>query len=222
MVNNRLARVRAFNLYAGLTLAALGCFAALGWYVVSHGEPALFVAWERALFDRSTLVAWWLTWACYPKVLVPVCVLLLFFAWRIPEWRSRVILSIVSVLVCWAAADYFQRFFSRPRPAHWVVKHELSFSYPSSHATIATGFYVLWAGLLYTSELPEKPRKVAAGLLLILAVAICWSRLALGAHYLTDLIGGALLGFAVVCLALWIYGNGLFGRPAGRAAGPAE
>ncbi len=38
--------------------------------------------------------------------------------------------------------------------------------------------------------------------LLVCAVGIPWSRLALGAHYLTDVAGGLLLGAAFLCAAL--------------------
>jgi len=36
--------------------------------------------------------------------------------------------------------------------------------------------------------------------LAVCAVAIPWSRLALGAHYATDVLGGLLLGAAWLCL----------------------
>ena len=39
---------------------------------------------------------------------------------------------------------------------------------------------------------------------LVCAVGISWSRLALGAHYLTDVVGGLLFGAAFLCAALAI------------------
>jgi undecaprenyl-diphosphatase len=105
----------------------------------------------------------------------------------------------------------------------WVVKHETAFSYPSSHAAIATGFYALWGVMLFVSELPSTTRKVAGTLLVLFAIAICWSRLALGAHYITDLIGGALLGVALVSAGLAIVPRVIFAKVvAGRLSGAAE
>ncbi len=202
-------------------LAFIGFFA-LGRSVVASGEPATFVAWEASLVDHSTLVAWWLTWACYPQVLIPICVVLLFLAWRAREWRARVLWSIASLLVSWRAADYFQELFTRARPLHWVVKHETSFSYPSSHAAIAFGFYILWAVMLYDSNLGKATRTIAAPALAVFALAICWSRLALGAHYLTDVAGGALLGLAAAFIALGILASSVFGGAGGRALEAAE
>lgn len=183
---------------------AASLFVTLGLEVVRYGEPAAFVALERAAFDHATLIAWWLTWGCYPFVLGPIGLLLLVAAWRLPAWRTRIVFSLVMLLLCWRVADLAQHYFMRPRPAQWVVKHEGAFSYPSSHAAIAFGFYALWAAMLAASGLPRVRRTIVALGLIVLTVAICWSRLSLGAHYLTDLVGGALLAVALVGAGLAI------------------
>jgi membrane-associated phospholipid phosphatase len=205
-----------------MVIAAI-LFAVLGVQVVHFGEPASLSAWEHALVGHSTLIAWWLTWACYVYVMIPVAVILLIVAWFAPEWRVRIIFSIVMLLLCWRGADLFQHLFGRPRRPDWVVRHETTFSYPSSHAAIATGFYGLWAVMLYLSELPSATRKTAAVLLALLAIAICWARLALGAHYLTDLIGGALLAVALVAAGLSIVPHAISAvQAAGRIYRSAE
>ncbi len=181
-----------------LAVVAAALFAALGLWATRYGEPPSLLLWERSLLDHSTLVAWWLTWSCYPLVLAPLAALLLVLAWRFPAWRARIVFSVVILLLCWRGADLFQHLFARPRRLDWVVKHEGAFSYPSSHAAIVTGFYALWALMLSLSNLPAATKRVGASLLVVLAFAVCWSRLALGAHYLTDLAGGALLAVALV------------------------
>ncbi len=188
-----------------VSLVALTLFAILGKMVARDGEPATLAAFQQSLDNHSTLIAWWLTWLCYGSLLVPIVVGLLIVAWLAPAWRGRIILSIAVLLLCWRGADFFQHAFARPRPLDWVVKHESAFSYPSSHAAIATGFYGLWAAMLYWSELPVVARKTAGIGLALLALAICWSRLALGAHYVTDLAGGALLGIGLACAGLAVF-----------------
>ena len=209
-----MTREHAPATWAGGALASFGLFALLGNLVTSHGEPSVLLAWERSLLNHSTLVAWWLTWACYPEVLIPVCVALFIIAAILPAWRVRIAMSVFALLLCWRGADFFQHYFARLRPGDWVVKHETTFSYPSSHAAIAVGFYGFWGALFYFAELPRRARVVAASLLGIFALAICWARLALGAHYLTDLIGGALLAAAVVCATV-AFVTAVFGRVAG-------
>ncbi len=183
-----------------LVLAAAFCavaFVALGLYVLRFGEPAPLLGLAGALLDHSTLVAWWLTESCYPLVLGPIGVVLLIVAWRAPAWRGRILFSLGALLVCWLATDLLQHLFARPRRLDWVVKHETASSFPSSHAAISVGFFGLWAWLIAQSELPG--RRVVAGLLVALVLGILWSRLALGAHYPTDLLGGVLLAVALVC-----------------------
>lgn len=196
-------------------IVALAVFAWLGYYVAHNGEPALFVGWESALVNRSTLVAWWLTWSCYVYVLVPVVVALIVVAVRAPRWRGRIAFSLVMLLLCWQGADIAQHLFARPRRLDWVVRHETAFSYPSSHAAIAFGFYGLWAALIRRSELSRTVRTVVPALLLALVLGICWSRLALGAHYLTDLIGGALLACALLSAAMAVLPLKAFALPEG-------
>jgi membrane-associated phospholipid phosphatase len=190
--------------YALAAAIATSLFFTLGFDVTHSGEPATFLTWERAVVGHGALIAWWLTWSCYPYVLAPIAIVLLVVAWRVPAWRTRILFSVLMLLLCWRGADLAQHYFMRPRRLDWVVRHEAAFSYPSSHAAIAAGFYALWAAMLYAADLPRRVRATAAACLLLLAVAICWSRLALGAHYITDLVGGALLAAALVAAGVAI------------------
>ena len=202
-------------------IVAFVCFYLLGRAVTAHGEPAALLSWEHSLLNHSTLVAWWLTWACYVPFLAPLCIALLLVAWFLPAWRARALVSIVLLVVSWRGADLFQHVFMRVRPADWFVKHETAFSYPSSHAAIVAGFYWLWAGMLYASNPRCLARRICSALLFVFGLAICWSRLALGAHYLTDLVGGILFAGALVLAVASVY-PGLFARDAGRASVTVE
>lgn len=218
---NRRAPYYTALIYVLLAFVAFVFFYVLGRYVTVHGEPALLQSWQSALVDRSTLVAWWLTWMCYVQVLLPICIALLIVAWLVPAWRIRVLLSIALLLVSWRGADLFQHLFARPRPLDWVVKHEAAFSYPSSHAAIVVGFYWLWAAMLYASNSRCTARVIAALFLGLFGLAICWSRLALGAHYVSDILGGMLFAGALVAATTAVYPQ-LFARDAGRLSGVAE
>ncbi len=179
--------------YAALAFAL---FWQLGHAVGRSPDPNPLMTWEAALVNHSTLIAWWITWCGYAYVLVPCALVVLALAWRFPSWRWRGPFAIVSLLLAWRGADFFQRVFARPRRLDWVVKHETAFSFPSSHAAIAVGFYVLLA--IFAWQSAWRYGRLAGCLLGALALAICWSRLALAAHYATDLLGGALWGVVVV------------------------
>ncbi|HEV7178791.1 MAG TPA: hypothetical protein VGN11_02905, partial [Candidatus Baltobacteraceae bacterium] len=163
---------------AASALVAAGLFFVLGNMLGHRPDPAGLLTLEASWVNHGSLVAWWFTWLGYAYVLAPLSAALLIVAWRFPTWRGRIVLSVVLLLVCWRAADFFQHFFARPRRLDWVVKHETAFGYPSSHAAIATGFYLLWSLLASRSDLPG--RGWWSALLAGTAIGIMWSRLALG------------------------------------------
>ena len=189
-------------------------FFALGKAVGHNPDPAWLLTIEASWVNHGTLIAWWLTWLGYPYVLVPLSLIAILVAIRYPQWRVRVVVSLIVLLLAWQGADFFQHFFARPRRLDWVVKHETAFGYPSSHASIAVGFYFLWALFLRQSNL--KYRNVWFAVLAALSIGIMWSRLALGAHYLTDIIGGVLWGTTLIALAAALAPINVFGRLAGR------
>jgi membrane-associated phospholipid phosphatase len=151
-----------------------------------HGVPAAIALTRFGLFP----------------VYAALCVVLLLFALVRRAWLLRVVVSIAALLAAWQASDLFKAVFHRPRPEHWIVFHETSYAYSSGHATLSLAFYGLWAVFIVRSDLPRGARVAMAGALVALILAIGWSRLALGAHYVTDLVGGYDLGGAFLCAAL--------------------
>jgi membrane-associated phospholipid phosphatase len=92
--------------------------------------------------------------------------------------------------------------FHRTRPDAWLLIQEKDLSYPSGHAVTSIVFFLGFALLAWHSALP-RPLAFAV----VVACAICvagvpWSRLALSAHYATDVLGGLLFGAAWLCVAL--------------------
>jgi undecaprenyl-diphosphatase len=184
--------------FASLAIAAatFAMFLLLGRAVDRAPDPGWMMIHEIGWVNHSTLIAWWITWFGYFDVLLPIGVALAIVAIVVPAWRSRMIFAIFSLLIAWQGTDAWQHFFARPRRLDWVIKHETSFSYPSSHTAIATAFYLLLAVFVARSALPG--RAWIAATIGALAIAIMWSRLALGAHYLTDIAGGVLWGATIV------------------------
>ncbi len=105
----------------------------------------------------------------------------------------------------------------RPRPtfAH-PLGHAAGYSFPSGHAVDSLVDY----GLLLVVLLPGLGRRVrmlaVTGAALWLA-AVGFSRLGLGVHYLSDVVGGWLLGLSwlAACSGLYLAGQ----RAVGRAPG---
>jgi undecaprenyl-diphosphatase len=92
--------------------------------------------------------------------------------------------------------------FHRSRPDAWLGIQERDLSYPSGHAVTAMVFFLGFALLAWYAPLPRPVATAIVVMLGICVVGIPWSRLALSAHYLTDVMGGLLLGTAFLCAAL--------------------
>ena len=104
----------------------------------------------------------------------------------------------VTQLLAQLAVERIKHRFRRARPDDWLVHHELGFSFPSGHSASAVVFY---GGLILGTWSVQMPRDIHVALTLAFAVfvvGIPWSRMALAAHYATDVMGGALFGTALL------------------------
>ena len=93
--------------------------------------------------------------------------------------------------------------FLRERP---IIGQNLlaDYSFPSGHTFIAISFY----GFLLYLVMKDKKisyKKLKEGLLLFLIITIPLSRLILGVHYLTDVLGGITLGLAYLFFLIIMY-----------------
>jgi membrane-associated phospholipid phosphatase len=186
--------------YLGIALVAGTLFGVLG-AAVSHAPPSGFDITGRALLGGPQRLALLFTASCWWSALVAFGVLAVAVAIGFPRWRDRAVTSIFVALVTWRLSDAAKDFFHRPRPGYWRIIHESSYSYASGHAMFATVVYALWAYFIWKSDLPRAIRLIAAPVLLLWAFGILWSRLALGAHYVSDVVGGVLLGVASLAVA---------------------
>ncbi|HEY8358877.1 MAG TPA: phosphatase PAP2 family protein [Ramlibacter sp.] len=85
--------------------------------------------------------------------------------------------------------------FERVRPVlDEPLVHLTTFSFPSGHAAASTLLY----GALCTLALPRRLAAIGAVAMVLL---VCFSRVYLGAHYLTDVAAGIAVGIAWLLLA---------------------
>jgi len=186
--------------YLAVALVAAVLYTVLG-VTVSHVPPFGIDVAARALAGQATSLALIFTASCWWKTLVGLGIIAIVLAIRSPRWRGRVMFALPTTLIAWQVSDFLKNVFRRPRPEYWTLIHERSFSYSSGHALFAVLVYALWAWFIWNSGLPRGVRRAAAPLLALWGCGVIWSRLALGAHYVTDLAGGVLLAGAVLGLA---------------------
>lgn len=187
-------RPLAVAVVAAILYAALGA-------AVSHAPPQGIDLAGRAVAGQAQHLALLFTRSCLWYVLVVLGLIAVGVAIRFPAWRGRVIFALATTLVTWQASDALKNVFRRPRPDYWRLIHEPTFAYSSGHAMFAVLVYWLWAWFIWNSALARPVRVVVAPFLALWGCGVIWSRLALGAHYVTDLIGGVLLAVAALGVA---------------------
>ena len=189
-----------------VALVAAALYVALG-RAVSHVPPFGIDAAARGLTGHAIVLALVFTESCSWQLLLTLAIMAILVAIGYPAWRGRVLYAVPTTLIAWQLSDFLKTVFHRPRPEYWKLIHEPTFAYSSGHAMFAVMVYGLWAWFIWNSDLPLGARRFAAPLLALWGCAVIWSRLALGAHYVTDLAGGVLLSVAMLALAALVRGE---------------
>ena len=96
-------------------------------------------------------------------------------------------------------------FFARPRPMHPVLYREESFSFPSGHATFGFIFYGMLAYFIWLTDLPKSWKYILMTFLVLLSLAIGFSRIYLRVHYPSDVVGGFALGYSWLFLMIYSF-----------------
>jgi membrane-associated phospholipid phosphatase len=198
---------------AVLTLATSAWSLALVTFSVVHHtglaryDPRVlaFVTGHRAPWLTS--LAKVLTWLGSTVVLWPVAIIAGLGLWR---WRRRWLPAVLPALAlagAWAGSLLIKGLVGRPRPPvadMLTVVH--SRSYPSEHAAQALATWGMLALMLMAGRSARARVLLAAGAALI-AFVVGLTRLYLGAHWMTDVLGGwALAGvwdsLLIICYLL--------------------
>jgi undecaprenyl-diphosphatase len=98
--------------------------------------------------------------------------------------------------------------FHRARPVDvgYLVAPPSSFSFPSGHAMGSMGVLASCVVVLYAIGAPRLLRRLATVVAALFVLGVAWSRVYLGVHYPSDIIGGQLAAAAwVSALTGWFY-----------------
>ncbi len=129
-------------------------------------------------------------WVMYALVGVPACV----FAWARLHLRTRALWALATMATGWLVAALLKLAVQRARPVvedPFAVHH--GYSFPSGHAT-NNAIVVTAVLLLLRPALSSTARSTALVLGVIWVLLTCADRLLMGAHYLSDVTAGVLLG----------------------------
>jgi len=164
-------------------------------------------SWNSPFWDEFMwIISGKITW-------IPLYVILLFLAYRKIGLKASIlflVFVVLTIVIADAISVYaLKETFQRYRPSHHVMLNEKlhyynqgngnfytggQYGFVSSHAT--NFFVIAWC---FTLVFIKTYRKIVY-FLFFCALLVCYSRLYLGVHYLSDVIGGALLGTTIAFL----------------------
>lgn len=111
--------------------------------------------------------------------------------------------SIISPIV----NNILKAIFRRPRPEESLrLVNETNFSFPSGHAMISIFFYLTIIILINKSNF--KCKNILNLILLLIIILIGISRIYLGVHYFSDVIGGYLIAVSIIVFLESVKGDG--------------
>lgn len=153
-------------------------------YLISHTQYGAVI-----FFELVTVMANWQT-------IVLVSLILLFSV------RDKLMVIFISLAsgITFMFNETLKSMFERLRPNVMQLTYATGYSMPSGHALISTVFYGLIILFITPNIKDKKYRMLTQILLTILIILICFSRVYLRVHYLSDVIAGMSLGLMIIII----------------------
>ncbi|HTR02960.1 MAG TPA: phosphatase PAP2 family protein [Thermoanaerobaculia bacterium] len=207
-LRRRFSREEVVGLAFTISFLTLGALAvALGWLAYEirreHGRPSPFDVSLRSavIAERSpelTTAMLGVTSGGDQRFLLfatPVVALVLWVKRR----HVSALLFAGCVLGGFGLSSLLKISLARARPDQWsAIVREKTYSFPSGHTVMATVFFGGLAAIVFHLTKRRAPRVLAVAGAAAVVVAVAVSRVYLGAHWVTDTLGGMLTGLVWV------------------------
>jgi undecaprenyl-diphosphatase len=154
-----------------------------------------------------------------PVVLLLLAVALTLLIWR--RHRAEALFLVVAMVGSVVLNESLKLVFHRPRPELAWAQLQPEYSFPSGHAMnslVLYGALALIAGVVWG----RRVGLAALAAAIIVAIAIGASRIYLGYHYFTDVVGGLAAGAGWLLLVALALGGARMRRAHAKEAAPAR
>ena len=111
-------------------------------------------------------------------------------------------LAIITIL-----NQLLKRILQRPRPTEYRIIEESGYSFPSGHSMISMAFYGYLIYLIYKYVENKSVKWTLISLLSVLICLIGISRIYLGVHYTSDVLGGFLISISYLVIYISAVNN---------------
>ena len=136
-------------------------------------------------------------------IIIWVSALSLFFLYK--KWKLEAALLAGNLILHGILIKLIKLVYQRSRPSLSHLVEEGGYSFPSGHS-MATAIVVGSLIIIVQQRMQNQHiKRLVQGLLLLFILTIMASRVYLGVHYPTDVIGGVLMGFAILNIEFPFY-----------------
>jgi len=129
-------------------------------------------------------------------LLIVLCPLMLWMYRRWHDWAFLAIGLVFEVTVFFTSSKIVRR----ERPHVEQLDTAPTFSWPSGHIAACVVFYVGLATVVFWNTKSRLARAVFATIAVVVPLVVITSRLYLGMHYVTDAVGGVVLGIVTLLI----------------------
>ena len=115
--------------------------------------------------------------------------------------NKKIGISILSnVAIVTVLNQLIKRILQRPRPTEYRIIEETGYSFPSGHSMVSMAFYGYFIYLIYKYVKNKYVKWISISLLSLLICLIGISRIYLGVHYTSDVLGGFLISISYLII----------------------
>jgi undecaprenyl-diphosphatase len=136
---------------------------------------------------------------------VIIALLVIFFLFKVLHHRRELILFIWVVLGTTILNEILKTIFHRARPTIHRIVDANGFSFPSGHSMAAFSLYGVIAFLLWRHLSTSLGRGLIIIFSIFMIIMIGVSRIYLGVHYPSDVLGGFLASGCMLAVSIWFY-----------------
>ena len=120
--------------------------------------------------------------------------------------NKKVGLSIcINLVVVTILNQLLKRLLQRPRPTEFRIIEETGYSFPSGHSMVSMAFYGYLIYLIYRFVKNKYLKWISIVLLSLLICLIGISRIYLGVHYTSDVLGGFLISISYLVIYISVF-----------------
>lgn len=153
---------------------------------------------KNIINNPMTIIMKFITFFASPLWCIVLAIIIIIFNKKLGKYFS------INLALVFLLNFVLKLVFARERPIDINIITESGYSFPSGHSMVSAGMYGFLAYNLWKSKIKNGCKVIGCIGLVILTFLIGLSRIYLGVHYTSDVIGGFVLGIAYLVLFIQI------------------